>query len=84
MTLLPRMQLGLEALIQPVADVHVQLRKLVRDTVKNGILEARAEVQRAVSVMRKDVVRTDGNRSGTQDRLEAEHSLDKGEARSGS
>jgi hypothetical protein len=44
MTLLPRMQLGLEALIQPLADEHVQLRKSVHDTVKNGILEAGAEV----------------------------------------
>ncbi len=64
--------------------MHVQLRNLVQDTVKNGILEAWAEVQRAVSVMRKDVARTDGNGSGAQDRLEAEHSLDKGEARGGS
>jgi hypothetical protein len=44
MTPLPRMQLGLVALIQPLADEHVQLRKSVHDTVKNGILEAGAEV----------------------------------------
>jgi hypothetical protein len=44
MTLLPRMQLGLVALIQPLADEHVQLRKSAHDTVKNGILEAGAEV----------------------------------------
>ena len=84
MTLLPRMQLGLEAVIQPLADVHVQLRKHGRDAVKNGILEARAEVERAVSVMRKDVALTDGNGSGAQNRLEAEHSLDKAEAGSSS
>jgi hypothetical protein len=84
MTLLPRMQLGLVALIQPLADEHVQLRKSVHDTVKNGILEAGAEVERAVSVMRKDVALTDGNGSGAQNRLEAEHSLDKAEAGSGS
>ena len=84
MTLLPRMQLGLVALIQPLADEHVQLRKSVHDTVKNGILEAGAEVERAVSVMRKDVALTDGNGSGAQNRSEAEHSLDESEPCSGS
>ena len=37
MTLLPRMQLGSVALIQPLANEHVQLRKSGHDTVKDGI-----------------------------------------------